>query len=248
MFRMKIIASDYDGTLNHGGIDDIKRDAIRRWRKAGNLFGIVSGRSADDLLEIPQRNNFEYDFLIASNGTVILGSDGKPEWESRCDGSLAMPLLGFIFSLGCTWASIHTEKRYIIDLDDNERLEGEYTLETLPEIKYFNQISTILPDDDSARKVTESIKERFGDVLNPLQNGRCIDVVSADMNKAVGLYKFLEIIGADYENMITVGDNINDTHMIAEFYSYAMQNAVQSIKDIADCETEGITELISREL
>lgn len=245
---MKIIASDYDGTLNHGGIDDIKRDAIRQWRRAGNLFGIVSGRSADDLLEIPQRNNFEYDFLIASNGAVILGSSGQPEWESRCDGALALPLLEFIFSLGCTWASIHTETRLIIDLDDNERLEDEFTLGTLPEIRYFNQISTILPDESSAQKVTDAIRERFGKVLNPLQNGRCIDVVSADMNKAVGLYKFLEIIGAHSENLITVGDNINDMHMIAEFRSYAMENAVQSIKDTADCEIAGITELIFKEM
>ncbi|MBQ3006072.1 MAG: HAD hydrolase family protein [Clostridia bacterium] len=245
---MKIIASDYDGTLNHGGIDDIKRDAIRQWRRAGNLFGIVSGRSADDLLEIPRRNNFEYDFLIASNGAVILGSSGQPEWESRCDGALAMPLLEFIFSLGCTWASIHTETRLIIDLDDNERLEDEFTLGTLPEIRYFNQISTILPDESLAQKVTDAIRERFGKVLNPLQNGRCVDVVSADMNKAVGLYKFLEIIGAQSENLITVGDNINDMHMIAEFRSYAMENAVQSIKDTADCEIAGITELIFKEM
>ena len=29
---MKIIATDYDGTLNHGGIDDRKRNAIKKWR------------------------------------------------------------------------------------------------------------------------------------------------------------------------------------------------------------------------
>ena len=28
---MKIIASDYDGTLNYGGIDDTKRDAIQKY-------------------------------------------------------------------------------------------------------------------------------------------------------------------------------------------------------------------------
>lgn len=245
---MKIIASDYDGTLNHGGIDEKKRNAIKRWRKAGNLFGLVSGRGAEDLIEIPERNNFEFDFLLASNGAVILKADGTVAAESRCDGALARPLLEFIFSLGCTWASVHTEFRCIIDLDDNERLEDEFTLETLPEIPYFNQISTILPDFESAERVTLTVREKFSEYLNPLQNGRCIDIVSADMNKAQGLYKFLELIGAEYDDLITVGDNINDTHMIAEFRSYAMENAVQSIKDIADCEIAGITELIEKEM
>lgn len=245
---MKIIASDYDGTLNHGGIDETKRNAIKRWRKAGNLFGLVSGRGAANLLEIPKRNAFECDFLLACNGAVILKTDGTVLAESRCNGDLAKPLLDFIFELGCQWATVQTAFKCVIDQDDNERLEDEFTLETIPEIPYFNQINTRLPDCEEAERVAAAVKEKFGKHLNPLQNGVCIDIVSADMNKAKGLYKFLEIVGADYDDLITVGDNINDTHMIAEFRSYAMENAVQSIKDIADCEIAGITELIEKEM
>lgn len=245
---MKIIASDYDGTLNHGGIDDVKRDAIKRWRKAGNLFGLVSGRGAPDLVELRRKNNFECDFLLASNGAVILSPEGEILAEDRCDGKLAMPLLEFIMSLGCYWASIHTNFRCIIDERDDERLDDEFTLKTVPGIPYFNQISTILPDENEAARVTDAIKNKFGEHLNPLQNGRCIDIVSAEMNKAQGLYNLLKIVGAGYDDMITVGDNINDTHMIAEFRSYAMENAVRSIKDIADYITPGVTELIEKEL
>lgn len=245
---MKIIASDYDGTLNHGGIDDTKRNAIKRWRKAGNLFGLVSGRYAPDLIELCRKNDFECDFLLGSNGAVILTPEGRILEEDRCDGNLAMPLLEFIMNIGCEWASVHTNFRCIIDERDDERLEGEFTLKTLPVIPYFNQISTILPDDKEAARVTEAIRNKFGEHLNPLQNGRCIDVVSADMNKAKGLCNLLKIFGAEHNDMITVGDNINDTHMIAEFRSYAMENAVQSIKDIADYITPGVTELIEREM
>ena len=41
---MKMIGSDYDGTLNRGGINDTKLAAIKKWRRAGHKFGIVSGR------------------------------------------------------------------------------------------------------------------------------------------------------------------------------------------------------------
>lgn len=244
---MRIIASDYDGTLNHGGIDDTKRNAIKRWRKAGNLFGLVSGRGAESLLAIPKKENFEYDFLLASNGAVIL-IDGKVLAESRCDGALAKPLLEYIMSIGCGWADVHTDFECAVALSDEKRPDDEFALDTLPDIPYFNQISTILPDDEEAERVTAAVREKFGEHLNPLQNGRCIDIVSADMNKAKGLYKFLELVGAEYNDLITVGDNINDTHMIAEFRSYAMENAVQSIKDIADYEIAGVTELIEKEM
>ena len=37
---MKIIGSDYDGTLNYGGIDENKISAIKKWRDAGNIFAL----------------------------------------------------------------------------------------------------------------------------------------------------------------------------------------------------------------
>ncbi len=245
---MKIIASDYDGTLNHGGIDDKKRNAIKEWREKGNKFGIVSGRITDDLLRIYKKDKLELDFLLACNGAVILTTEGKILKEDRVDGDILKPILDFIFSLGADWAAIQSDRSYIIDENDNDRLPDEFTRKTLPDLKYFNQISTILEDEEEALMVTNAIKEQFGDKLNPLQNGRCIDIVSATMNKAKGLYDYLELVGGKYEDMITVGDNINDTHMIKEFRSYAMANGVQSIKDIADYETNGIIELIEKEI
>lgn len=245
---MKIIASDYDGTLNHGGIDDKKRNAIKEWREKGNKFGIVSGRMPDDLLKIYKKDELDLDFLLACNGAVILTTDGNIIKDDRIDGELLRPFLDFLFSLGADWATIYCERSYVIDENDNDRLPDEFTRKTLSDLKYFNQVSTILEDEEEAIVVTNAIKEKFGDILNPLQNGRCIDIVSSRINKAKGLYDYLELVGGKYEDMITVGDNINDTHMIKEFRSYAMANGVQSIKDIADYVTEGITELIEKEM
>ena len=41
---MYILATDYDGTLSRGGVSQRNKDAIERFRKAGNLFGVVTGR------------------------------------------------------------------------------------------------------------------------------------------------------------------------------------------------------------
>lgn len=245
---MKIIASDYDGTLNHGGIDEKKRATIKKWRDKGNKFGIVSGRMADDLFRIYKRDELELDFLLACNGAVILTTDGKIIKEDKIDGSILKPILDFIFSLGATEGHVQSGKSYRLNEADTERTEDEFTRETLPDFEYFSQVSTIFDDSEKAEEVTNAIKEKFGDKLNPLQNGRCIDIVSVTMNKAQGLYDYLKIVGGKYEDMITVGDNINDTHMIKEFRSYAMANGVQFIKDIADYEIEGITELIEKEI
>lgn len=246
---MKIIGSDYDGTLNHGGIDDAKKAAISRWRKEGNIFALISGRCIKDVLIIQKEKGFECDYLIATNGAVIMKPDGEVVSDVRCKGDLAKPLLKLLFDSGCPWGNLETAFpcRVFADASDCEE-DGEYTLDNMPEITYFNQINTALPSVEKAAEVTEKIKQRFGEFLNPLQNGSCIDIVRADMNKAKGLYTLAELTGVRYEDIIAVGDNINDRDMIAEFRSYAMENGVDEIKRLANYITPGITELIIKEL
>lgn len=245
---MKIIGSDYDGTLNHNGIDDIKRNAIEKWRKAGNIFALISGRGAEDILQIYEEKQFGCDYLIADNGAVIMKPDGFVVSDVRCDGTLIQPLLNLLFESGCIFGNIHADTSFIVCADESICREGEFSQENMPESSYFTQISTMLDDFESAEKVTEIIRKNFGDKLNPLQNGRCIDIVRNDMNKAKGLYVLMDIVGAEYDDIIAVGDNINDEDMIREFKSYAMENGVEYIKELADYVTAGITELIEKEM
>lgn len=245
---MKIIATDYDGTLNHNGIDDKKRLAIKEWRSAGNLFGVVSGRGIKSLLEVIEDKDFEYDFLIANNGAIIFDKELNILAETRCDGSYAVPLIADLFEWGCTYANIDKDVALPVRSDEKECEEGECTLEVLPAITYFNQISTWLNTVEEAAVVVKKINGKYKNVLNPLQNGTCIDIVPASVNKARGIYALLDVVGGKYEDVIAVGDNINDTHMIAEFRSYAMANGVDSIKALANEITESITDLIYKEL
>lgn len=248
---LKIIASDYDGTLNHGGIDEKKKNAISGWRKAGNIFSVISGRGAPDLIRIFKKDNFECDYLIADNGAVIMKPDGEIVCEDKIDVSVAKPFLEFLFSQGCKWGYVQTTFPCRVFKDDNfgEYDEDEcFSFEEVPEFPFVYQINTALESFEEAARVTEAIKDNFGDVLNPLQNGTCIDIVSVNMDKAKGIYKFIDLLGAEYSDVITVGDNINDKDMIKEFRSYAMENAVPLIKELADYETSGITELIEKEL
>lgn len=246
---MKIIGSDYDGTLNHGGIDDVKRNAIKKWRDAGNVFALISGRGPDDVIRIYNEKQFGCDYLIANNGAIILKPDGTVVSDTRCNGAVTVPLLKLLFENGCPWGNVQTAFPCRVYADENDCAEeGGYTLKNMPTVEYFNQISTILPDFETAEKVTELIRERFGNELNPLQNGICIDIVRSDMNKAKGLYILMDILGAEYGDIIAVGDNVNDRAMIEEFRSYAMENGVDAIKELADYTVSSVTELIEKEI
>ncbi len=246
---MRIIGSDYDGTLNHNGIDEVKIAAIEKWRKAGNIFSVVSGRSVDDMQKFYNEKKFGCDYFVANNGAVIMKTDGTVIADIRCGGEIAAELLELMFENGCPCGFVRTAFPCSVYSAESENMEeGGFVYENMPEIPWFNQISTILPDFETAERVTACIRERFGEKLNPLQNGVCIDIVRKDVNKANGLYLLAEHLGAKKEDIIAVGDNVNDRDMIAEFKSYAMANGVDSIKALADFVTEGITELIEKEL
>lgn len=246
---MKIIGSDYDGTLNYGGIDERKLNAIEKWRNAGNIFALISGRGPDGVLELYEEKKFGCDYLVANNGAVILKPDGTEIYSARCNSELAVPLLKLLFANGCEWAHVQTEFYCRVFADEkNCTKEGECTLENMPEIPFFTQINTQLPTFEDSARVTAAVKAAFGEELNPLQNGECLDIVRKDINKATGLYALAEMLSAEYNDIIAVGDNINDTHMIAEFRSYAMENAVDSIKELADFVTPSVADLIDKEL
>ena len=97
---MKIIASDYDGTFNRNGITEYKKEMLSKWRKAGNLFGIISGRGYPSLKDVVDRKPFEYDFLVCNNGAVIYNTDGKIMFEARCEGAKAKPFIEDLFLWG----------------------------------------------------------------------------------------------------------------------------------------------------
>ena len=243
---MKIICTDYDGTLNHGGITEKKLSAIRKWKEKGNLFCVVSGRQKEFFEEIREKS-IPIDYLLACNGAVIVDKDYNIVSDVRCDGAVAVPLIEFFFSLGGFFAAICNDGHVSVDNFAFPDAEG-IRLSEVGEISYFNQISTALPDFESAAMVTERVGEKFGEYVKPLQNGTCIDIVPSGMDKAQGIYRLLELTGGRREDVICVGDNMNDEAMIKEFYSYAMENGVEAIKKQADRITHSIEELIEKEL
>ena len=81
---MKIIASDYDGTINYQGkVSDEDKAAIRRFRQAGNKFGIVTGRDAELSQWIRQENGFEIDFIISCTGAFIRDGEGNVLYSKK---------------------------------------------------------------------------------------------------------------------------------------------------------------------
>ena len=79
---MKILASDYDGTLYfEDGYHPKDLEAIKRFQKEGNKFGLCSGRPLRNLWDL-QTNDLHFDFVIASSGASVALSKEEVLFEN----------------------------------------------------------------------------------------------------------------------------------------------------------------------
>ncbi len=222
---IKLIASDFDGTLFRSGvISERDRAAVTAWRASGNLFGIVTGRGKELPGYVTGELQFALDFVVCSNGAMIF--NGTPELiETHTAPGNDRTLLEEL-------AREHGANHWGYNQD--EGMQGD-----------FYQLSVLLPDDAVSVKFAEAVNEKFPE-LTAFQNGRNTDIIRRGISKATGIERVVELLGHGDVTVAAVGDNFNDMPMIEAFNGYAIAgspitaHAGNTCADIADlCEIMG---------
>lgn len=195
----------------------------------------------------------ELDFFASCNGGYITDAAGSVIYEKRCKDVSVENLVTDLLAWGCRYIHVNGKQYFCVVAEPEDKPEDvsdsdACLLEEIPSIDYFNQISVQLPTAEDASVIVEKTCKKYQSWLNPLQNGKCVDIVPVGVNKAQGIYRVMESFGCSYGDVILVGDNINDVDMIREFHSYAMKNGVSEIKSLADGIVSDVTELIEKEL
>ncbi len=68
---IRALATDYDGTLAHNGaVSESTLAAMRRWKQAGNLLIMVTGRELNELQAVCPALP-EFDLAVVENGAVL---------------------------------------------------------------------------------------------------------------------------------------------------------------------------------
>ncbi len=237
---MKIIASDFDGTLNYNGISQRDKDAIDKFREAGNKFGLVTGRDLEQALWVVKdlhRASLKVDFVICCTGAVRLNGSGELESVKKQKvGKYLNDLLeyGRTLELGTFRAS---NELVVCHADAYNNIKHNF--EILGEI---TQANAWFYNEEDAKKFTSYVESNFGDKISVFRNGGSIDMPPCGISKVSGIYDYV----SQYENaeIITVGDNVNDIPMIKEFDGYAVSNARDEVKKVAKHSCDRIADMI----
>ena len=250
---MKILACDYDGTLNVDGIVSKENiEAIRAWRAAGNLFGMVSGRYLRYLREFMAKDGVQYDFLIGNNGAVISDEQGRASECISISLQTVFALLEKIRATNPNHISVsYDEESVLVTPESTVCLEDGALVIDGKSITEVTQLHANFKEDGKAASLRDACAQAFGDEVQCIMPGILgVDFISVRAGKPVGLRRLLELRGLEAEIVLTVGDGDNDLAMLTapDFCGYAMQSSMPVVLEQVSRTTKSVAALIERYL
>lgn len=268
--EVRLIAADMDGTLlnEHSRVSQRTADAIQAARRKGIYFAACTGRFPDDASLVMLDAGIDGP-IISLNGCVIsdrpLGSILTEHLMIRETAQCAINVLEslkegyFIFARNAVFAR-HKKTRHHSETDFVGRKEIK------DRVKYYYGREACL---DSVNHPIYKIYVYHSEGGNSLKQIRdaldCvpahsltqssannIEIMPSNISKGTGLRDLAERLDIKSENILALGDQLNDVPML-EFagISVAMGNAAQAVKDTAIHMTasnmdDGVAEAIHR--
>ncbi len=244
-----IFLSDYDGTLlrSDGTVSENTKQAIARYRAAGGIFAVCTGRGLRSALPRAKSIGLDSGLIIASQGAVI--ADIATEKLLKCHVypvKDALEVLRFFESLD---QHIHV---YTIDsffanrLDGmlevyekaygrtatviNEPLSRKVELESLAVVKIL-----VMVEPEKQAELFEKAKEALGEkYFVTCSSEWLIEVLPLGQSKAKAVGFVAEYYSVPTEKVAAIGDQLNDLPMLqAAGGKFAVENAVAELKRYA---------------
>lgn len=239
---IKLVATDMDGTFLNSDKEFDPRfiHVFHELNKLGIKFVVASGQQYYRLYQrfIPMSENMCF---IAENGTfVAMGSQKLFANEMKRElVNQAVDIIEKtprIFMIMCGAKGAYIEKKY---------KDYEYEVK-----KYYCMYEFVDSFDDVDDEIIKlaiydpnyNISELLDDVLKQLpkelktvtSGNEWMDITNKEANKGLSMTFLQEYLGIhDYES-VAFGDQMNDYELLQSVkYSFAMENAVDAIKEIA---------------
>ncbi|MDQ0483838.1 sucrose-phosphate phosphatase subfamily [Alkalihalobacillus hemicentroti] len=230
---IKLIALDMDGTLvNHDGdVSKENENAVKRAKDQGIHVVLSTGRSLPFCRDIAEQLGHSA-YLVTVNGGQIFDKDLNLVDSTHLTNDLVKRLWELkmkhdvYFWSSTTEGVFNTKKPFEKEIDDYNWLKFGFDIQ-----------------DDNVRKVItdEVMANEALEVTNSSPTN--LEINPAGVNKAAALMKVCKWLDLSMDNVMAVGDSMNDIAMIREAgFGVAMGNAQDRVKEAANWITKDYTE------
>lgn len=262
---VKVIATDMDGTFltDKKTYDKVLFDRLfDRFMAEGIKFVVASGNQYRQIIQQFPKHKHLMSFVAENGGHII--ENGRTLQEEFETVEAISALVNYIekhytdtvinlAGKASSYLPMSTPKK-VKDLLSYYLPVLKYVdnLHPIPEDDYFKV--TLLVCDELTFQVRDEINTLFADYqLTATSSGLgCIDVIPSHVHKGTGLDFLLNHWGYGPENLMVFGDGGNDIEMLKlAKYSFAMANAPQEIKNVANYQApsnqeNGVLQVLAR--
>ncbi len=246
MKDVKLFATDFDGTFYQypNGVTEECLETVCKFRKKGNLFGIITGRSYQNTDDIRKKYSEYCDFIMCMTGAYAEGADGKVIFESKGDGKVLFPILKAISETDCRYL-VYSDGKCSYEIDTSVPLEeGTETYFEIMRHSSFSQINTSYATREDFDACVKMLLESYGDKISVHANGLCLDIPPAGVSKAAAVGRMAEYFGVRKDNIYTAGDNDNDLSMIKAYHGFTLPYGTELCRKSAENILDGVREML----
>lgn len=250
---MKLLASDYDGTLRtESKVSEQDKKAIHEWRKAGNIFGIVTGRSMESIRNEIAQNNIEIDFVVGNNGGVVYDADFQELQSKYIQFDKAKDIIAYLRREVCISYVLNDgyyRSKVVLDAEREDIKYASFT-GNLSEAEVLHnrkiaQIVASLDKDEDCERIANHINAYFKGYAVGFRNINCVDIAPYGVSKSTGLSYMVKHLHIPVQQVYTIGDSYNDIAMLETYHGYAMKQAPLQVKSYADQVVNSVADCIN---
>lgn len=254
---IKLFAFDLDGTVlnSRSMIDKETIDAFKKLDENGIKFVFATGRVTTSVAYFMEKTGVDNP-LVANNGAAIFLNKDTLLKESYIDTDILKRLRDFaktrrlyyhFYDLNTYYSEYlvnarlkHLEKEedtgygYQVNISISEDPIEQLSINNSKAFKF-----QIFADEEKGFNKDDMIRElvdEFGDDLYVTSSGEYfIEIMAKNVSKWQAIMEIAQTLGIKKSEIAAIGDQDNDYPMIANAgLSFAMGNAIDSIKEVAD--------------
>ena len=269
--RIRALFLDIDGTLT--GVDSLVSSGVKAALQAAKAQGceiiLCTGRTRFTMHPIAEQLASLPTYAVTSNGGVALNLEtGALLYRHLIPVDVALEVVQAILEAG--------GEPYVFEDSDTPGIEGSRVLfhpelpvgpwAQRPRYRPHEGIEEALPfapvsvstfgPPQVMRPLAVRLAQRLSDQVSVIQSGSDtnwgVEIHAANVNKRLGLETIVTQIGISREEVVAIGDHINDLEMLAwAGIGVAMGNALPEVKAVADWVTtrydeDGVARAIER--
>ena len=258
----QLIATDLDGTiLFDRKVSSADREAMRRWRAAGNLLVVDTGKSVFATRDTLEPIGVVFDYAIAFTGAVLADGDYRVLTSRFLPDGLAHEIVMSLQGIdGLTVFATTLETDHIVSDTYHEvspilQVFVPMSPEEMTGHRFIG-VPMRVRDDAARERIVDDLTERWGGQIEVVRNQEFLDVIPAGATKGSGLKDLIAWLtgpdgphpGARIETW-SLGDSWNDIpmHAVAD-HAAALPWSPPDVTAACECTMGSMAELVDRAL